>query len=55
MLNKKKPLKSTTGLVSSTKKKVPKDLVLAITYDILISGTKLGFAKKQYINSISIK
>ena len=55
MLNKKKPLKSTTGLVSSTKKKVPKDLVLAITYDIWISGTKLGFAKKQYINSISIK
>ena len=55
MLNKKKPLKSTTGLVSSTKKKVPKDLVLAITYDIWISGTKLGFAKKQYINRISIK
>ena len=55
MLNKKKPLKSTTGLVSSTKKKVQKDLVLAITYDIWISGTKLGFAKKQYINSISIK
>lgn len=29
--------------------------ILAITYDVWISGTKLGMAKKQCINSISIK
>lgn len=29
--------------------------ILAITYDIWISGTKLGINKKKYINSISIK
>lgn len=39
----------------TTTKKVSKDLVLAITYDVWISGTKLGMDKKQCINTISIK
>lgn len=34
---------------------VAKNLVLAITYDIWISGTKLDIEKKQCINTISIK
>lgn len=52
---KKKPLKSVTKANSSTSKKAAKDLILAITYDVWISGTKLGIDKKECINSISIK
>lgn len=37
------------------KKKSSKDLLLAIAYDVWISGTKLSLEKKQCITSISIK
>lgn len=52
--------RNTTRLVkvsrkSVVKKAVSKDLVLAITYDVWISGTKLDMDKKQCINSVSIK
>lgn len=52
---KKKVKKKKKTTSTSVMKKVPKDLVLAITYDVWISGTKLGIDKKQCINSISIK
>ena len=47
-----KPLKPSRVI---ERKPVAKNLVLAITYDVWISGTKLGIEKKQCINSISIK
>lgn len=52
---KKKVKKKKKTTSTSVIKKVPKDLVLAITYDVWISGTKLGIDKKQCINTISIK
>ena len=52
---KKKVKKKKKTTSTSVMKKVPKDLVLAITYDVWISGTKLNIDKKQCINSISIK
>lgn len=52
---KKKVKKKKKTTSTSVMKKVPKDLVLAITYDVWISGTKLGIDKKQCISSISIK
>ena len=52
---KKKVKKKKKTTSTSVMKKVPKDLVLAITYDVWISGTKLDIDKKQCINSISIK
>lgn len=52
---KKKVKKKKKTTSTSVIKKVSKDLVLAITYDVWISGTKLGIDKKQCINTISIK
>lgn len=49
-----KPIKNNIK-VNTEKKKTQKDLVLAITYDVWISGTKLALGKKQCINSVSIK
>lgn len=57
--NKKKVTSSNKKKVklkkSKATKKTSKDLVLAITYDVWISGTKLGMSKKQCINSLEIK
>lgn len=52
VVRKKKVKKKKT---TTTKKKSSKDLLLAITYDVWISGTKLSLEKKQCITSISIK
>ena len=52
---KKKVKKKKKTTSTSVIKKVPKDLVLAITYDVWISGTKQGIDKKQCMNTISIK
>ena len=50
-MKKKTTSKSTTVSAGG----LPKEPVLMITYDVWISGTKLGLEKKQCINSIAIK
>lgn len=52
-VKKKKAVK--TVKKKTTARKASKDLLLAITYDVWISGTKLSLEKKQCITSIAIK